>query len=484
MHLSNYYQPNLQCYVVRILWMVPVYSIESWLCLRFRDMAVYIETLRDCYESYVLYCFLQFLIMALGGEEELTLILKDKSPTRGVHFTPVNLCCRPWVMGQPMMRITETGRKIVWTSPFFLKCKLGVLQYVLLKFLCALVTMILELHGLYKEGDFSPSGGYLYICVITNTSQCWALYCLAFFYYATKNELGPIRPIGKFLAVKLLVFFTWWQSLFISILFQAGLIPSCADEESESCQWSAEDVAKGLQDYLICIEMFLAAILHTFVFPHTDYIHGMGRMRRDVGHTRHMRLGRNPRFKKRYPGGDDRSMGSAPLTDGDSVTETTASESPHWKAPEVEMTTFSNKEKETTATAPQDDECSTGSFFSTEDEQEDGSDDNDTSHAPPPTTRQAKPGFVRAFLDSTVPRDVIDNSVGIVKGEYRVEKKTLLHHATTSDEYDLFSKRRRIRSGHVGSPLKKITEKEKGGDVAVAAVDAADKNELEAGEIV
>lgn len=31
MHLTNYYQPNVQCYVVRILWMVPIYSIESWL---------------------------------------------------------------------------------------------------------------------------------------------------------------------------------------------------------------------------------------------------------------------------------------------------------------------------------------------------------------------------------------------------------------------------------------------------------------------
>jgi hypothetical protein len=31
MHLTNYYQPNVQCYVVRILWMVPIYSVESWL---------------------------------------------------------------------------------------------------------------------------------------------------------------------------------------------------------------------------------------------------------------------------------------------------------------------------------------------------------------------------------------------------------------------------------------------------------------------
>jgi hypothetical protein len=37
-------------------------------------------------------------------------------------------------------------------------------------------------------------------------------------------------------------------------------------------EWTSEDVAKGLQDYLICIEMFLAAIVHVFVFPHTDHV--------------------------------------------------------------------------------------------------------------------------------------------------------------------------------------------------------------------
>jgi hypothetical protein len=32
----------------------------------------------------------------------------------------------------------------------------------------------------------------------------------------------------------------------------------------------------------------------------------------------------------------------------------------------------------------------------------------------------------------------------MVKGEFNVEKKTLLHHAATSDEYDLFSSKRRV----------------------------------------
>jgi hypothetical protein len=236
-------------------------------------------------------------------------------------------CVKPWIMGQPIRKTyeevtaaatttttatqTRSLKRVHWTSPFFVKCKFGVLQYVLLKFVVSFVVMILERNHIYKEGNFTPKGAYLYICILTNLSQCWALYCLIFFYYATKNELSSIRPVGKFLSVEALVFFTWWQSVCISMLYQMDLIPHynsgvandafaaghplmplsqqdalALDEHGGSIltmppatvviigvatEWSAEDVAKGLQDYLICIEMFVAAIVHLFVFSHTEY---------------------------------------------------------------------------------------------------------------------------------------------------------------------------------------------------------------------
>jgi Organic solute transporter Ostalpha len=217
-HLTNYNAPHIQVYIVRILWMVPIYSIESWLAMRFHKKAVLIETARDVYESFVLYCFLQFLIEVLGGEEALVLMLKDKSPTRGVHMWGLQWCgVKPWLMGQPVRRSNDdesdyrrgsvvervtaamsptkqhvTTSRVHWTSPFFIKCKFGVLQYVLLKFLCAVAVLLLEWKGWYKEGQFHWKAGYLYICILTNVSQCWAVYCLIFFYYATKTELSPI----------------------------------------------------------------------------------------------------------------------------------------------------------------------------------------------------------------------------------------------------------------------------------------------------
>jgi hypothetical protein len=49
--MQNYVKPHLQRYYIRCLWMVPIYSIESWLALRYQDYKVYIETPRDAYEG-------------------------------------------------------------------------------------------------------------------------------------------------------------------------------------------------------------------------------------------------------------------------------------------------------------------------------------------------------------------------------------------------------------------------------------------------
>ena len=36
------------------------------------------------------------------------------------------------------------------------------------------------------------------------------MYFLVLFYMATKEELVPLQPIGKFIAVKAVVFFSFW----------------------------------------------------------------------------------------------------------------------------------------------------------------------------------------------------------------------------------------------------------------------------------
>ncbi len=49
-HLEYYMVPKLQVRVIRILMMVPIYAVDAWLALRFKDARFYIDPLRECYE--------------------------------------------------------------------------------------------------------------------------------------------------------------------------------------------------------------------------------------------------------------------------------------------------------------------------------------------------------------------------------------------------------------------------------------------------
>lgn len=200
-HLTHWSQPNIQKYVVRIVWMIPVYSIESWIALRFQTIALYVETARECYEAYVIYCFFHFLLSLFGDEYQLISVLKQKPECRGRHKWPLNLLMSTWIPGHDLLN----------------KCKFGVLQYVVLKNLTAIAVFVLESRNLYLEGSWRLDRGFLYVCAISNSSQLWAFYCLVLFYVAAKEELSHWRPISKFLCVKMVVFFTWWQALAINL---------------------------------------------------------------------------------------------------------------------------------------------------------------------------------------------------------------------------------------------------------------------------
>lgn len=456
--------------------------------MRLPDKAIYFETLRDLYESYVLYSFLQFLIQVLGGEESLILMLKDKSPTRGAHMWGLQWCVKPWLMGQPVRKTVyerddTSGRRrpmkrVIWTSPFFVKCKFGVLQYVLLKFVSAIFIMILELNGWYKEGNFTWKGGYLYICFLTNLSQCWAVYCLVFFYYATHTELSPIRPVGKFLSVKALVFFTWYQSVVLAILVSWGLIPEYTLKQQE---WAAEDVAKAIQDYLICIEMFAAAVVHTFIFPHTEYSPQAVEARtRAINQTpmkwQRKRLGRS-KYANHYlygPGRENSSMSDVEMVsleansmyswdDSSPIpgrkTSYDFESSPHDRIPFLVPKEEENKKQNYNADLlspvmdmtdeddgpdDEDDEEGTGDGSTGSYDGEDEDDFYDENEEVPRQDARPKTNFVRALWDTAIPREMVDHTVGLARGDYHVEKKTLLQHATTSDQYDLFSPSRRL----------------------------------------
>ncbi|XP_047120802.1 transmembrane protein 184C [Schistocerca piceifrons] len=249
-HMVFYTKPHLQKHIIRILWMVPIYALNAWIGLLCPQQSIYYDSLRECYEAYVIYNFMTYLLNYLNAEMDLEANLELKPQVH--HIFP--LCCLgPWEMG--------------WE--FIHMCKHGILQYTVVRPLTTFISFICELNGVYNEGEFRADAAFPYMIAINNFSQFIAMYCLVLFYRANREELNPMHPIGKFLCIKAVVFFSFFQGVIIAILVYTGVISSVFDASDHD---TIKDISSKLQDFLICIEMFLAAIAHHYCFSYKDYV--------------------------------------------------------------------------------------------------------------------------------------------------------------------------------------------------------------------
>ncbi|XP_040870643.1 protein LAZ1 isoform X3 [Glycine max] len=254
-HLSAYKNPEEQKFLIGVILM--------FVSLVNPSISVDCEILRDCYESFAMYCFGRYLVACLGGDERTVQFMErqsrlsvktpllqhssssDKATVN--HPFPLNYFLKPWKLGRA----------------FYQVIKFGIVQYMLTKAFTAILAVILEAFGVYCEGEFKVGCGYPYMAVVLNFSQSWALYCLVQFYTVTKDELAHIKPLAKFLTFKSIVFLTWWQGVAIALLSTFGLFKSPI---AQGLQFKS-----SVQDFIICIEMGIASIVHLYVFPAKPY---------------------------------------------------------------------------------------------------------------------------------------------------------------------------------------------------------------------
>ncbi|KAI7494999.1 DUF300-domain-containing protein [Hortaea werneckii] len=245
---KNYRKPLLQRHVIRILIMVPIFSAASWASLTSLRVAFWIDPFRDVYEAFTLYTFFQLLVAYLGGERSLIIMMHGRPPVP--HLWPLNHVC---------------GKVDISDPHTFLSIKRGILQYTWIKPLLAFATVIMKATGTFREGILSVQSGYFWTGLIYNVSICWSLYDLALFWVCTSDDLQAFRPMPKFICIKGIIFASWWQGFFLSILVWLGAIPSVGGG------YTADNLAAAIQDALICFEMPFFALSHWYAFSWKDY---------------------------------------------------------------------------------------------------------------------------------------------------------------------------------------------------------------------
>ncbi|CAI4233198.1 unnamed protein product [Auanema sp. JU1783] len=257
-HLRWYSCPTEQRWIVRILFIVPIYAFDSWLSLIFFSDNVYIffNSLRDCYEAFVIYSFLSLCYEYLGGESNIMAEIRGKpiKPTNYWTFT----CCL-------------AGKQ--YTIEFLRFCKQATLQFCFIKPIMAALTLLLTGLGKYEDGNWSPDQGYLWTTLVYNVSISLALYGLFLFYTATRELLSPYSPVLKFLTVKSVIFLSFWQGFLLAVLGAMDIIDPIKDSAGNTVV-NTGTVAAAWQNFFICIEMFFASIALKFAFKVSAYATG------------------------------------------------------------------------------------------------------------------------------------------------------------------------------------------------------------------
>jgi hypothetical protein len=219
------------------------------------------EFVQSCFEAYIIYCFLLLLTKFLGGHRGVEEVIAIKEHIK-IPF--------------PFCRI-KPKPTVKWAWYF----KFALLQYTWINPICSAIAVILNLAGVYDNGVWKFNRGYLYITIIVNISQTIALYSLIAFYENAKEALKPFKPLPKFISVKLIVFFIFWQGVLMSGLAAVGVLrnTACDPTTDSDCHGSTtgftvEQEKILLENILICVEMFFFAIAHHWVFGWKQYADG------------------------------------------------------------------------------------------------------------------------------------------------------------------------------------------------------------------
>jgi hypothetical protein len=294
-HLRNFHEPVVQRKIITILWFSPIYSCTSFLSLLFPTADGYLAVMKDFYEAYVVYTFLSFLIAVLGkGDRDAVVeILSQhadhmKAPTRllsGFYHPPPD---------------TNDNAK---ANAVLLECQILCMQFVLIRPMTSIASFVST--TLLEDQDDDQVGGndgnddsdvskwaffwspYFYIAMVTNVTVFLAFRGLLKFYHIVAEELQWCQPFSKFMAIKGIVFLTFWQGLAISIFVNLNLNPKASgssgsgnvtddtvssdDSTGSNDQQTPLERAAEMQNILICMEMLLFSIAHWCVFPSEEW---------------------------------------------------------------------------------------------------------------------------------------------------------------------------------------------------------------------
>lgn len=261
-HLQWYTNKREQRYIVRLLFLVPIYALISFASYLFWNHSTPLILVRDAYEAIVLTAFFYLLLNYVSPDvEEQKLVLLKVGLSRDADRVARQ-------KGEALSRWAFPLGFIKWKPSdglYFLQLmKWGILQYCVVRPITTLAAVILDYNGLYCESSWGPGWGHVYIVVIISLSVSVAMYCLIQLYLSIAKDVKRHRPLLKLFSVKAVVFLTFWQATFLSVLSMFGVVKNTK-------YMTADDINIGIGALLETFEMMIFAFVHIKAFTYKEY---------------------------------------------------------------------------------------------------------------------------------------------------------------------------------------------------------------------
>ncbi|KAJ4977152.1 hypothetical protein NE237_002258 [Protea cynaroides] len=247
-HLFYWKNPKEQKAILIIILMAPIYAIDSFVGLLHvqgsKPFFMFLDSIKECYEALVIAKFLALMYSYLNISISKS-IIPDEIKGREIHHS------FPMTLFQPRtFRLDHNTLKLLkyWTW-----------QFVVVRPVCSVLMITFQLLGVY------PSWLSWTFTIILNISVSMALYSLVLFYHVFAKELEPHKPLTKFLCIKGIVFFCFWQGVVLKILAAMGII------RSDHFWLDVEQIEEALQNSLVCVEMVFFSVLQQYAFHFAPY---------------------------------------------------------------------------------------------------------------------------------------------------------------------------------------------------------------------
>ncbi|TVY14449.1 Transmembrane protein, partial [Lachnellula arida] len=240
-HATHFSLPKEQKQVIRIVFMVPVFSVVTFLSIAFNGSAIYIKSIEDVYEGIAFSSFFLLLCEFIRENEEDRQAFLASSGSTKQH----KAAC------------------------------IGVFQFPIAMLLQLVITDITQAAGIYCEQSNKLYFAKIWMAILNALSTTVAIISVLKFYGATKTVTKPRKPLSKLVGFKAIIGLSFLQNLVFSFL-QSSMKPTE--------HYTYNDLTIGLPNLLLSVEMVIFALAFLYVFRAHEYYANKGASVVPLGH--------------------------------------------------------------------------------------------------------------------------------------------------------------------------------------------------------